>query len=298
MFRGRASRAGLLWGPERCSSILSRGDPSGLPRGPRSSKNCHGAGAVPGCAHPACLPHHLPDAHRLLRAHCLGGACGRAWALWAQGPWTEVQPHPSLPPGAGQPAARSPPAEEPNGTGIDFPALGGGGGRCNRKPPSLALYLAPHNRRKHSSLLSAAGSVQTLGSPHPRPHPRKPLAGPSGPQTTHAMSSTSGSLAQGTSGRTLGAGAPSRSPRLGGRWEWDLRGAAAQWTRTITGAFLKEAGQPGSARVEAGAPTTPGFAALWPTVAEIPAQAPQKEGPCLLATASAPIPLPPRSHLP
>lgn len=44
----------------------------------------------------------------------------------------------------------------------------GGGGAVTGNSPPWPLYLAPQNTgRKHSSLLSPAGSVQTLGSLHP-----------------------------------------------------------------------------------------------------------------------------------
>lgn len=59
-------------------------------------------------------------------------------------------------------------AAGPNGAGINFPALGAGGGGCNRKLPSLAaIFSTTEHGRKRSSLLSQGGSVQTPGSLYP-----------------------------------------------------------------------------------------------------------------------------------
>lgn len=83
------------------------------------------------------------------------------------------------------------------------------------------------------------------------------------------------------------------SPGRGGPWNGDLRGA---WLR---GPQSNHGSLPGRGRAawfgKGGGrrPDRPGSAALWPEAADIPAGAPRREGPCLLATSRAPIPVPP-----
>lgn len=232
-------------GPQDWAAVRSRvlqphsvrGDPSRLP-GPTHLRT------VPGqlCPAKSCLT--LPDAHpsahwlsrppprTVLQGHLVGpGALcpGARAGLWTGQAGVERRvpgpcPAPSLCSlGAGQQALLLSLMELAS---ISRHWWGG----CNRKLPSLA------------AIFSTAEQAEAQLTPEPRrlsPNPSslhpssalKPLGQAELPQSTHAVSSPRRSLTpkhaqESPWGRELKVGAP----RLGGPWNWDLRGAVAQWT--------------------------------------------------------------------
>lgn len=156
-----------------------------------SQDQARGSSVQP-AAPPACRPCSLPNAPP--RAPLALWLAWRGWGLLtggggrAPGPGSTPAPHSALWP-TGQVSRR---AAQPNGAGIDFPALGGGWGGCNRKLPSLAAIFSIQNTggRKRSSRLSPAGSVRTPGSLRPSPV-LKLLARLRGPRPSSTVSSTS-----------------------------------------------------------------------------------------------------------